>query len=65
MPTRSGHQAPALLGASISRGAGAQSSAATATPPARHDLSSLGEPLSPTPAPKVLRAGVAQRGLHP
>jgi len=50
MPTRSRHQAPAFPGSATSRGAGAQSSAATATPPARHALSSLGECLSPTRA---------------
>ncbi len=75
MPTKSGHQAPALLGASMSPGPGAQSSAATATPPARHDLSSLGEPLSPTRAPRRGAGGredyhlslplpVASRSLH-
>ena len=63
MPTKSRHQAPALLGASMSPGPGAQSRYRYSSP--RHDVSSLGEPLSPTRAPTGLRAGVAQQSVRP
>jgi len=45
---------PLSPGSVTARGADAQSRAATATPPNRYDLSSLGDRLSPTPASRGL-----------